>query len=169
MGKSFHGRQTTQKCLSVLYQPLVPGERAQVKTLGNSGLTKRWLFWHGMREVQFPVVGEKTLTGNYSSFFFSIPGFSPIISGVKGGWEEESHSTCELEPNLPFRGCYQKWGPFRRLVHKWNENRSEPGQRLRGNKCPSWVQACETSLLFFPEDWFVSAWHSSPSGQSRCL
>lgn len=34
----------------------------------------------------------------------SILGFSPIGSGVKEKWEEESHSTCELVPNLPFRG-----------------------------------------------------------------
>lgn len=70
--------------------------------MGNSGLTKRCLFWYGMKEVQFPVVGGKVNWKLFSGF--SILGFSLIIAGVKGRWEEESHSTCELVPNLPFRG-----------------------------------------------------------------
>lgn len=74
-----------------------------MKTLGNSGLTKRWPFWHGMKEVPFPVVGEKNV--NWKLFSgVSILGFSPIGSGVKEKWEEESHSTCEFVPNLPFTG-----------------------------------------------------------------
>lgn len=50
MGKPFR-LLTTQKCLSVLDQPPVTGERAQVKTVGHSGFTERWQFWHGMKEV----------------------------------------------------------------------------------------------------------------------